>query len=394
MGVGAEESGAEVYQQQMRRGFRWLRFDLPEVEQAFRHDLLESVVIQRQVLLLVGVVLIGIMPVLDAWLLDTPSQLRGPFRVAQFGFMIPSLLLTAAVTATAWRHQFGDILGAICALVLTAGLLFQRSLGAANGFEVPSELVAVVVAGVFLIAAIRFYFFLPTMLLIVLAFSVNEFQAHGVGPASIYTVNAMVMLLLVCGIGAYIHEHAARASWLRTRILQALSQSDPLTGMLNSRAFDTAYQQLHALAVRERRPLAIALADVDFFKDYNDTYGHPAGDDVLVQVAEQISAAARRDSDLRARIGGEEFVVVWYGLDLEQVRRQSERMRAEVEALQIEHQGSQLDGKRVTVSVGATWMVPSAEISARQLLQSADQRLYLAKNAGRNQVVLGTTVKP
>ena len=382
---------ADNYQEQLQRGFLFLRFE-SGLETEFRRDYLESVVPQRMVLLGIVVFLIAILPALDEWVIMTPEHLRTPFRWAQFGVMMPSAWLAMAVTLSRWRQRWADPVGLLCAFSITGGLLYQRMLGAAHGFNVPSELIAVVISAVFLVAGIRFRLFVTAALAIFVAFVVGELQTSGANPATSYVIIAMTMLMLIVGVGAYINEYAARRDWLVTHLLEQRSLTDPLTGLLNSRAFTQAYERLHALAVRERRPLAVAVADVDYFKAFNDRYGHPAGDDCLVQVAECLSRSARRDSDLRARIGGEEFVMVWYGLALDQVRQQVEQMRRQVAELGITHARSALPARCVTVSVGAIWLVPSHDSTAEQILQSADQRLYVSKQAGRDRVTIGTSL--
>lgn len=362
------------------------------METAFQRDYLASIIPQRLVLLGIVIALIAILPALDEWVIMTPDHLRTPFRWAQFGVMMPSAILAVLVTRSRWHQAWGDPVGMLCAFAITGGLLYQRTVGAAHGFNVPSELIAVVISAVFLVAGIRFRLFVVAALAIFGAFVICELRTSGSNPATYYVIIAMSMLMLMVGVGAYINEYGARRNWLITHLLEQRSLTDPLTGLLNSRAFNEAYERLHALAVRERRPLAVAVADVDYFKAYNDRYGHPAGDDCLTRVADTLSRAARRDSDLRARIGGEEFVMVWYGLPLDQVRAQVEQMRRNVAEMAIPHQGTALPSGCVTVSVGAIWLVPSHASTAEQILQSADQRLYASKEAGRDRVTVGTSL--
>ena len=127
------------------------------------------------------------------------------------------------------------------------------------------------------------------------------------------------------------------------------------------------------------------MIDVDDFKMYNDTYGHLAGDTALKQVAEGIGRFARRPTDLAARIGGEEFILVLPSMSRENMEIQADNLRAAVHALNVPHKSSNNDA-RVTVSVGGASVVPQRGSSQEKLVELADQALYRAKRTGKNRV--------
>jgi diguanylate cyclase (GGDEF)-like protein len=141
-------------------------------------------------------------------------------------------------------------------------------------------------------------------------------------------------------------------------------------------------------ALRDGSKLSLVLLDIDHFKAYNDCYGHPVGDDCLIQVAAEISGQVSRPGDQVARNGGEEFAVLLPGSDLEGARTVAESIRSGIQALQIEHRGSETESV-VTVSLGLATLVPSEESSPRGLMLAADQALYRAKAEGRNRVCIG-----
>lgn len=141
-------------------------------------------------------------------------------------------------------------------------------------------------------------------------------------------------------------------------------------------------------AADERRPLAIALVDVDWFKAYNDHYGHPAGDQVLRAVGQVLARHARGPQDLVARYGGEEFVCVWYEASLAQVQEILRAVHADIAALDIAHVGSEAPHGRLTLSIGLHHLVPRPGQAMHEALQQADQALYEAKAGGRNTTVL------
>jgi diguanylate cyclase (GGDEF)-like protein len=182
-----------------------------------------------------------------------------------------------------------------------------------------------------------------------------------------------------------------------TRELQAalkratsLAAIDSLTGIANRRTFDSRLCEQWQLAVRNRTSLGLLMVDIDHFKSFNDTLGHQAGDECLRTVARAVESLARRPTDLVARFGGEEFVVLLPDTSLEGARGIGEAVRAAVSELAIAHPGMPFDGQagRVTVSVGCTAMIPPPDSRMQDLIACADEALYLAKQRGRNSVCI------
>ena len=173
---------------------------------------------------------------------------------------------------------------------------------------------------------------------------------------------------------------------LANKTLRQLSNRDQLTHLANRRRFDDYLAQEWQRHVRNRQPLALLLLDVDFFKAYNDHYGHQAGDGCLHVIAATISRILQRPTDLAARYGGEEFALILPETSLGGAVSVAEKVRAEIQALDIVHAASSAF-KRVTISVGVAAWVPSAEQLPALLIKSADEALYKAKRSGRNRVV-------
>ncbi len=174
---------------------------------------------------------------------------------------------------------------------------------------------------------------------------------------------------------------------LKTNLLEQLALIDGLTYIPNRRRFDQLLQQEWERAVREKQPLALAMLDVDYFKLYNDNYGHGAGDDCLRQVARALQQALKRPADTIARYGGEEFALLIPNTDSEGALVIAERAREAVIAQQLKHEYSQIaDYVSVSIGLAATHPQPSAQ--ADSLLRAADDALYVAKANGRNRVHL------
>lgn len=171
----------------------------------------------------------------------------------------------------------------------------------------------------------------------------------------------------------------------QTDTLNFLAVRDSLTGLFNRREFDDRFERECRACLRARKPLSVMMIDIDFFKQYNDTYGHQRGDDCLQAVAHTISEQLQRGRDLVARYGGEEFACLLPEIDGDNLNTVAEKIRAAVAALAIPHQSSPVSDT-VTVSIGIA-STHDCEGRRQALLQQADACLYRAKDAGRNRVV-------
>ena len=171
--------------------------------------------------------------------------------------------------------------------------------------------------------------------------------------------------------------------------LAAIAYIDGLTQIANRRQFDERFLQEWRRLQREKSPLSIIICDVDYFKQYNDTYGHGKGDDCLKKLAQAIEASARRAADLTARYGGEEFVLILPSTPLTGALEVAKSIQAKVQSLQLPHSKSAVS-KYVTMSFGVSSIIPTDASTPEELLLRADQALYQAKQAGRNQIVVGS----
>ena len=167
------------------------------------------------------------------------------------------------------------------------------------------------------------------------------------------------------------------------RMLEQRAQIDGLTGLWNRAHFDRRWEEEVARAGRHKRPLSLAVLDLDHFKSINDTYGHPAGDAVIQDAAAIIQHEARA-SDIPCRYGGEEFVIIMTDTSPEDATHLCERIRMQVEARSWPRHPT----RRVTISVGVAGAMPGVKHSAAEWLERADRALYTAKQSGRNRVHL------
>jgi len=174
-----------------------------------------------------------------------------------------------------------------------------------------------------------------------------------------------------------------RVLHLQSERLSKEASTDALTGLHNRGLFDVSFKTEFARAQRDKSPLTLLMIDVDYFKLYNDTYGHSAGDNVLKAVAKALKLQTGRATDIVARYGGEEFVVILQGCDSGEGQIIAERLRKAVADLGIKHEKSDIYGY-ITVSIGVATFFPGATWMPNDFMKLADQALYQAKHAGRN----------
>jgi diguanylate cyclase (GGDEF)-like protein len=184
---------------------------------------------------------------------------------------------------------------------------------------------------------------------------------------------------------AKVAERTAELEQANEKLLR-LATLDGLTKIPNRRRFDDYFTTEWQRHLRKQEPLALILMDIDYFKYYNDYYGHQGGDDCLVRVAQMIAQMARRSTDLVARYGGEEFAAILPNTHTQAALMLAESMRQAIASLAIPHAQSKVSNY-VSLSLGVASLVPTPKITPEDLITRADQALYAAKNQGRNQVV-------
>lgn len=176
--------------------------------------------------------------------------------------------------------------------------------------------------------------------------------------------------------------------------LAALAASDALTGLANRRCFDERLEEEWERARREKTPISLLLIDIDYFKKFNDHYGHQAGDDCLRSVGRALATQAQRPADLAARYGGEEFVLLLPNTDAEGCERVGERIRQALKELGVAH-ALNPPWKRVTASVGGATSFPAESgADCASLIETADRALYVAKDSGRDRLVMSGRIIP
>ena len=377
-----QDNYGSPYAEQLKRGFQGLRFT-GMLEKDFREFYVAQNLPRARLSGLIALIIVLAVTCIDL-LLGTSTG--GPLNTLRLGILCPLLVIIgAAISVPAAQRYYTEVV-AVGVTLIGFVVTYIAHLGALAGSSyVLAGLVLVVLYGcLFLgllfnvavtIAAILIAGHFITGIAIGLPFDALSYSAAILGGAAV----------IGC-ISTYNLEHALRTNFLETRLLNELAERDGMTGLYNRRIFDDYMERLWRQSRREGSSVAIIFVDIDFFKVFNDLYGHQAGDDCLKRVSKCIARGAKRPFDFAARYGGEEFVLVLYGPPDEYARAVPEQIHRDVLELGIPHAGSQA-AKYVTVSVGMALARPETSRSLAGAIQAADEALYQAKREGRNRVV-------
>ena len=369
---------------QLKEGFPWLRFRR-ELEAVFRRARLEESLGYIRANLVLSIAIAIALSAMNALVLGRAlDRIPGTIDIA---FTVPLLVIVFAASFSPSRQR---IYAPLAVVAFTACGLSQvaiqvvTSLGGAQ-FLFPAMIVTAMY--VYFLAGLDFYNALAVNFLVLLAYLAAGHLMALPGPLFGYDALTLVAANLIGASVAYMQERTSRFRFLEAGLLRELVARDGLTGIQNRRMFDQHIQRVWQQAVRDAQRIAVLLVDIDCFKEYNDRYGHQAGDECLRAVAVTLSQCARRPLDFVARYGGEEFALVLYEASREYVAEVSTRIQRSIAELNFLHEASPV-ASRLTVSIGAAYILPTASRRPEGLIQLADEALYSAKGQGRNRVVV------
>lgn len=375
------DASQSPYRKAFEHGYRWLRFE-PALERLFQEFYSESHLLRMRLAGYLAIVLFALFVIIDLATL--------PKSVSQWTISIRmGLIAVFAATLWAgyhprWRRSYHVflLLAAVVAGVGTAAII---GVSLIQGHPLPYEGILLFPCFIYLIVCLPWWRALLANLITLVVFVAIEIAYQPDPQTMLYQIVFMFAASAIAAYGGYFLEHTTRTSFLVYALLNELAERDGLTGLYNRRTLDAHLERVWRQGLRDGRGLAIAMIDVDYFKRYNDRYGHGQGDAALKAVADVIAGMARRPLDLAARYGGEEFVVVWYHPAPGELAKMAEQLRGNVRALAIANQDS--DAGDLSVSVGVAFVLPVAGGSPAELMRTADSALFQAKQAGRNQVV-------
>ena len=379
-------------------GRRSLRF--PEtLESAFNEYYSTNTLKHVRIALLTGLFLYAVFGLVDLMLL--PAD-RTHMWFIRYAVVCPTIIAGLAFTYVSRFRRFIQPALSLVMLVGSLGIVAMVYFDPTPAKNYYYSGILLLIMGAFTFVSMRLLYALSWALTTILAYeAVAIFANHTDTTILIQNTFSIIATMIIGAFSNYLMENYLRRDFLNSILLESenqqlqktshelhrLSISDELTNLGNRRHFEFMLDQEWRRALRFQAPISLILFDIDFFKRYNDNYGHQAGDDCLRLVAEEIGGFARRPGDTSARYGGEEFVLLLSGTDLAQAATIAEACRACVESLEIQHSYSQVSNV-VTVSAGVASLVPDNDTSRRALVEAADKALYHAKWEGRNRVAL------
>jgi diguanylate cyclase (GGDEF)-like protein len=371
-----------AYAEQLKHGVNGLRFE-GLLEKDFREFYIARNLPRARLSGLIALIIVLAVTCIDLLL---GASTGGALNTLRLGVLCPLLVvLGVAISVPAAQRYYTEVVSVGVTLI---GFIvtYIAHLGALAGSSyVLAGLVLVVLYGC-LFLGLLFNVAISITCIMIAAHFITGIAVGLPLDALYYSTAILGGAAVIGGISAYNLEHALRTNFLETGRLNELAERDGMTGLYNRRIFDDYIERLWRQSRREGAGVAIIFIDIDFFKVYNDLYGHQAGDDCLKRVAECIARGAKRPFDFAARYGGEEFVLVLYGPPDDYARSVPEQIHRDVLALEIPHGGS-LVAKNVTVSIGLALARPETGRSLAGAIQTADEALYQAKREGRNRVV-------
>jgi len=365
---------------ELRRGFRWLRFE-QALEAQFRALTVSDRLTEIRVGIGIALALVLAFSFLDRLIIEGEA-LVFVNRVERW---LIAPLLAIGLVGVHTRRAKGNLrwVARLAAAAIGLGMV-------ACQLRIYEAGTHVILPG--LILTVLYIYFFPAFFFFEAALVNAVILAGYLAAASILDVSSALLvydgfvLVFANMIGAsvsYAFETARRTSFLESLLLNELVANDGLTGIHNRRMFDEHVNVTWQQAIREKQRMALLLVDIDHFKLYNDHYGHQKGDECLRAVAATLKRSARRPLDFTARYGGEEFAVVLYSPTRDYVAELPIVIQDAIAALAIAHAASTCSA-HLTVSIGVAYVQPGAQRSVHGFVQLADEALYEAKDQGRN----------
>ncbi len=356
-----------------------------DLEADFRRRNFDENLLQTRVNLCLAVLVTIAFSVMDSTVLG-PQLNRIPSMIRML-IIVPVLLIGLAASFSARRHRiYTPLIFAALTILGLSGAAIQI-IASEGGILTLFPSLMITILFIYLMGGLVFYHAVAANMIVMFMYLAVGTALMIPGHEFNHDALAIMGTNLFGALVAYMHEKTSRKRFLEACLLREMVARDGLTGIQNRRMFDQHINRVWPQAVREKKCIAVLLVDIDCFKDYNDHYGHQAGDECLRAVAVSLSQCARRPLDFVARYGGEEFAIVLYQASHEYVAEVLTRIQRSIAELNIPHEASRV-ASRLTVSIGAAFVRPAANRTLEGLIQLADEALYSAKEEGRNRVIV------
>ena len=376
----------QKYRRQMDAGFRNLSFPSDMEAEYTSQYLARNIAKQRTALWVAAVLMLLLIPFDFSVLSGQPQDFYSLLRI---GITLPLLGVSYACTyISVFQKRFQTFAFGI---VLFIGLSTNLCVAYANKLDqqLPYEGLILIIFVGFLLAGMGFRLSLASACLLFLSYCL---LAVFYMPPHAMLMHELIFIFgscLVGGAAAYTLEYQSRLGFLQKGALRSAAKIDPLTNLLNRGAINHQLEIIMDHAFREQKFVTMVLLDVDYFKRYNDTYGHVQGDDCLINVAKALSKGCRRSLDFAGRYGGEEFILVWFDTKPEEMARLSDLISSNIQQLNILHEKSKVS-ELITLSGGMVTGIPSEVLTSSIFIQKSDDILYESKNRGRNRILCYT----
>ncbi len=393
-------------QQTYRDGFARLRFPEPW-EDIFRSEYTLKSITQARIAAVLGIVLYMLFGFRDMFF---ASEVITTVWIIRYGIVMPILILVLVLSFV--RVMQPHILKLTMAAILAVGFgVFAVSAVMSRPLNsmIDTGLIPILVYAC-TVSRMRFLQATCCGLTLFVMHQMFAFNSGANAPffmgSEPYQVHQafsflIFIVILISLFACYMLEYRVRENFVQqkllesdrnnlqglTKTLQQLSSTDSLTGMYNRRHFNQCLNAEWGRCQRDHRPLSLILLDIDFFKPFNDNYGHQAGDEVLKQVGRALKDVAKRGGEVAARYGGEEFILLYPEVDREGLEKIADKVNAVVREIGIKHEYSRAEDV-VTCSVGGISLIPSQDYTPEQVIEEADKCLYQAKESGRNRYVI------
>lgn len=362
------------------------RFYFPKrLEQRFKREQREQNKTQRLTVAVLTMVSFAFEPLWTHWLLSLPEGMKAIEMWLCLGVTVPAFAVAALLQYYFVASELAEVSLLLALCIEVAVIEVLRLQAASLGIYIVPTMTAAIPITAF--ALIGLTFSRRTTLFIgyfAIIWFVDLYFGENNAKRDMSVWMNEVIVLTLAWIASAFNRINIRRAWAANILLEISASQDSLTGLPNRSAFETHFEQQMRLGRRYDKPSVLALIDLDFFKQVNDYYGHPYGDDVLVKIASLLKDWARRPGDFAARIGGEEFALFLYDCTAEGAATHLSAMVQAVQALKLEHIKSKVG--YVTISVGTAVLPASSTLS--RAYQLADINLYRAKDEGRNRLII------
>ncbi|MCG8668451.1 MAG: GGDEF domain-containing protein [Pseudomonadales bacterium] len=372
----------EQFKAQIENGFRFLKFAEP-LETDYRDLHRERHRAKQLSTIAVGMVILLLLFPVDLQAL--PQDIIPLYFLFRLGLAIPFLLFVTACHFMADLKRYVQVASLAAVQLISTGTVILYVVSARQNYHFPYEGLILVLMVTFFMTGLRFRTTLVSAIVTLGCFELGALLF--IAPELRHPADSFYLLATVlCGAtGAYSVEYQKRKSYLQNAIVEDLATKDGLTQLYNRTAIMDKLAHTLQYAKREGKYITLYLADIDCFKNYNDNYGHVAGDKCLIQVADTLQSCCQRTLDFAGRYGGEEFLLVWFDTNPLESHALIDRVHEKINALEIPHEHSTA-APHITVSGGFINLIPNDSTDVESLLHHADMALYNAKRRGRNQV--------